>query len=263
MSTSQDVAPNHKVVSPVEWLDARRALLDEEKAFMQKQDQFRARQRELPWIEVTRRYTFDAPEGKVSLADLFGGNSQLFVKHFMLAPEQKTQCVGCSLEVDHVAGLLEHFEHHDVSYVSIARAPIDEIEAVRARMGWRFRWVSSFHSDFNYDFHVSFRPDELAAGTAMYNFKIGNPGMTDLSGNSIFYKDGQGRIFHTYSTFGRGGEQFLGIYSYFDLVPHGRQENGPTHSLPDWARLHNLYGKGGEVDEHGAFKFPDRECGCH
>jgi predicted dithiol-disulfide oxidoreductase (DUF899 family) len=264
MSIGKDVTRDHKIVSPEEWLAARRTLLEEEKAFVRRQDDFRTRQRELPWVEVNKSYVFDAPEGKVSLAGLFDEKSQLFVKHFMLAPGQKTQCVGCSLEVDHVAGLIEHLENHDISYVSIARAPIEEIEAVKAAMDWRFRWVSSFHNDFNYDFHVSFRPQDIAAGTAMYNFKVGDPGMEDLSGNSIFYKDDGGRIFHTYSTSGRGGEQFLGIYSFLDLVPHGRQENGPRHSLPDWARLHNMYGKGGEVNESGAYKFPSGgHCGCH
>jgi predicted dithiol-disulfide oxidoreductase (DUF899 family) len=261
-ATKESVA-HHEVASAEEWLKARKALLEKEKAYVRKQDEFRAEQRALPWVRIEKEYVFDGPEGKVSLADLFRGKSQLFVKHFMLAPGQKTQCVGCSLEVDHVAGLLEHIENHDISYVSIARAPIEEIEAVRKRMGWRFFWVSSYHSDFNYDFHVSFKPEDMAAGRAVHNYAAGNPGMTDLSGDSVFYKTESGDIHHTYSTFGRGGEQFLGIFSFLDIVPKGREENGPAHSLPDWARLRNMYGKGGEVDGQGAFEPPGSDCGCH
>ena len=133
-------------------------------------------------------------------------------------------------------GLLDYLDHHDVAYVAVARAPIDQIEAVRTRMGWRFPWVSASKSEFNYDFHVSFRPEELAAGRAFYNFREFDPkGYADLSGNSVFYKDASGAIYHTYGTFGRGGEQFLGIYGILDVLPKGREEYGPTHSLPDWA----------------------------
>jgi predicted dithiol-disulfide oxidoreductase (DUF899 family) len=160
-----------------------------------------------------------------------------------------------------VDGLLEYFEHHDMSYVAVARAPIDEIEAVRKKMGWKFRWVSSSKSDFNYDFHVSFRPEEVKAHEAIYNFRKFDPkGSEELSGNSIFYRDDKGQVFHTYSTVGRGGEQFLGIYGFFDLLPKGREEYGPTHSLPDWASfktrdIHNMQGR-----SNGGKEIP--ECGC-
>ena len=187
----------------------------------------------------------------------------LFVKHFMMGPGQKQQCVGCSLEVDHVEGILDHLENHDVSYAAVARAPIDEIEAVRKRMDWHFPWVSSYNNDFNYDFNVSFKPEDMAAGAAVYNYRQGNPGMEDLSGDSIFYKDDSGHIFHTYSTFGRGGEEFLGIYRFFDLMPKGRDENGPHHSLADWARPHNMYGKGGMVEATGRYHSPGCACAVH
>jgi predicted dithiol-disulfide oxidoreductase (DUF899 family) len=246
----QKMLSDHPVVSAPEWLKARRALLDEEKKESRRRDEFHKRQRALPWVKIDKPYAFTTPEGDVSLSDLFGKHSQLFVKHFMMGPHQDWQCPGCTLEVAHVDGLLEYFDHHDMSYVAVARAPINEIEAVRKKMGWNFKWVSCSKSDFNYDFHSSFRPEEVEAGKAMYNFHELDPkGSKDLSGNSIFYKDEHGNIFHTYSTFGRGGEQFLGIYNFFDLLPKGREENGPTHSLPDWASfktqdIHNMDSSG-------------------
>ena len=251
---------SHRIVSREDWLKERTALLTKEKAFTKLRDQIGAETRALPWVKIEKEYVFDTPTGKITLAQLFDGRSQLFIKHFMMGPGQTEQCVGCSLEVDHLEGILEHLENHDVSYAAVARAPIAEIEAVRHRMGWRFKWVSSFASDFNYDFNVSFRPDDMAAGRAYYNWAYGNPGMEDLSGDSIFFKDEAGQIFHTYSVFGRGGEDFLGIYRFFDLMPKGREENGPYHSLTDWARPRNLYGKGGTVEGNG--RFHNSSCGC-
>ena len=232
----------HPVVGREEWNEARLALMKREKQLMKLNDELTAEKRALPWVKVEKQYFFNSRKGKVSLSDLFEGRSQLFVKHFMMGPQQDWQCPGCSLEVDHVAQLLEHFEHHDMSYVAMARAPLDEIEMVRKKMNWHFNWVSSDQSDFNYDFHVSFRPEQIAAGKAIYNFTEFNPGETaDLSGDSVFYKNANGEIFHTYGTFGRGGEQFLGIYAFFDVLPKGREEYGPTHALPDWAKLHDAY----------------------
>ena len=228
----------HEVVSKEEWLRRRIELLQEEKKESVQHDALSERKRSLPWVEVDKHYVFTGPEGDLSLAELFGNHTQLFIKHFMMGPNQDWQCPGCTLEVSHVDGLLPYFEHHDVSYVAVAHAPIAEIEAVRCKMNWKFRWVSSYKSDFNYDFHVSFRPEERERHKAIYNFREFDPKNTeDLSGNSVFYKDQDGRIFHTYSTFGRGGEQFLGIYGFFDVLPKGREENGPTHSLPDWAEF--------------------------
>ena len=192
----------------------------------------------------------------------------LFVKHFMMGPGQiggglyvnGGQCVGCSFEVDHVEGILVHLENHDVTYVAVARAPIEEIEVVRKRMGWRFRWVSSYNSDFNYDFNVSFRPEEVATHGAYYNYRYTDPGLEDLSGDSIFFKDDSGQIFHTYSTYGRGGEEFLGAYRFLDVTPKGRNENGPYHSLADWVRLRSMYGKGGIVEGNGRYHAPSCSC---
>src|SRR5918996_553573 len=224
-----EVLSDHEVVSREEWLVARRDLLKREKELTRLRDQLAAERRALPWVTIEKKYIFDAPEGEITLAELFDGRSQLFIKHFMLGPGQKTQCVGCSLEVDHIDGILPHLENHDVSYVAVARAPIEEIEAVRKRMGWKFRWVSSYHSDFNYDFNVSFTPEQVASGRALYNFQQAPEwaaGIEDLSGDSVFYKDELGQIFHTYSTYGRGGEQFLGVYGYLDVTPKGRNEIG-------------------------------------
>lgn len=240
----------HPVVSRDEWLKARVALLEREKAFTRLKDELAAARRELPWVEVDKAYVFDGPEGPVSLAELFRGRSQLFVKHFMMAPGQKSPCIGCSFEVDHLAGILVHLEHHDVSYVAVARAPIEEIEAVRRRMGWTFPFVSSFRSDFNVDFQVSFTPAQMDAGKAIYNYREVAPDMADYSGNSVFLKGEDGRIYHTYSTFGRGGEQFLGAYGFLDVMPKGRDEQGPHHSLGDWVQLYDAYGQA-----HAA-------CGC-
>jgi predicted dithiol-disulfide oxidoreductase (DUF899 family) len=253
----------HAVVSREEWLKVRLALLEKEKQLTRLRDQLAAERRALPWVRVTKPYVFDAPEGRVTLAELFAGRSQLFVKHFMLGPGNRPLCVGCALEVDHLDGILVHLENHDVSYVAVARAPVAEIEAVRQRMGWRFRWVSSAGSDFNYDFNVSFTPQELTSGRAQYNYRQTDPGIEDLSGDSVFLKDASGQIFHTYSTFGRGGEEFLGIYRFLDVTPKGREECGPNHALTDWARPHDMYGSGGSVEPNGRFHPVGCGCGAH
>jgi predicted dithiol-disulfide oxidoreductase (DUF899 family) len=244
------------VVSREEWLEARRALLVREREMTRLRDAIAAERMALPRVLVEKAYVFDGPQGSVTLADLFQGRSQLFIKHFMMGPGATHQCVGCSLEVDHMAGLLPHLENHDVSYAVVARAPIAEIEAVRGRMGWQFLWVSSWKNDFNYDFGVSFRPEDVATGRAIYNFGLAPDWaaeMGDLSGNSAFYKDEAGRIYHTYSAYSRGGEEVLGIYGILDMMPKGRNEAGPHHSLADWARPHNMYGKGGYVEGNGRF----------
>lgn len=267
---TQAMAPNgidslneHEIVSREEWLIARKDLLRREKEMTRLRDQLSAARRALPWVKIEKEYVFEAPEGKVTLAELFDGRSQLFIKHFMMGPGQTTQCVGCSLEVDHLDGLLIHLENHDVTYAVVARAPIDEIEAVRKQMAWRFRWVSSYGSDFNYDFNVSFTPEQIAAGRAFYNYEHQNPGLEDLSGDSVFFKDEAGQIFHTYSTFGRGGEDFLGIYRYLDVTPKGRDERGPYRSLTDWARPRNMYGSGGIVEANGRYHQPTCACRAH
>ena len=254
---------NNKIVSRSDWIEPRKQLLKKEKEFTRLRDQLAAERRALPWMKIEKEYVFDAPEGKVTLADLFDGRSQLFIKHFMMAPSQVTQCVGCSLEVDHIEGVLVHLQNHDVTYAVVARAPIEEIEAVRKRMGWRFKWVSSYNTDFNYDFNVSFTPEQIAAGRAFYNYEYVDPGLEDRSGDSVFFKDGSGQIFHTYSTFGRGGEEFLGTYRYLDATPKGRDEHSPYHNLADWVRPRNMYGRGGMVEGSGRYHQSGCACSVH
>jgi predicted dithiol-disulfide oxidoreductase (DUF899 family) len=259
-SEKPDRLSDHEIVSRDEWLAARKDLLKREKELTRLRDQLSVERRALPWVKIEKDYVFDAPEGKVTLADLFEGRSQLFIKHFMMAPGQVTQCVGCSLEVDHLEGILVHLRNHDVSYAAVARAPIEEIEIVRKRMGWKFPWVSSYHSDFNYDFNVSFTREQIASGRALYNYPQAPEWaaeLEDLSGDSVSFKDESGQIFHTYSTFGRGGEEFLGIYRFLDVMPKGRDENGPNHTLTDWARPRNMYGKGGTVEANGRYHQSD------
>jgi predicted dithiol-disulfide oxidoreductase (DUF899 family) len=237
----------HKhVVSRDEWLAARKQLLIKEKELTRLRDQINADRHALPWVKVEKPYVFDGPNGRQTLADLFDGRSQLIIKHFMLGPEWEDGCVGCSFELDHVEGALVHLEHHDVSYAVVSRAPLPKIEAFKKRMGWRIKWVSSYGSDFNYDFHVSFQDAEVALGKAYYNYEVRDVGIDELSGRSVFYKDTAGDIFHTYSSYGRGGEMFLRTYHFLDITPKGRDEtiNG---NLTDWVRHHDKYEEGNET----------------
>lgn len=253
----------HEIVSRDRWLEARKVLLAEEKEMTRLRDRIAEKRRALPWVQLKKVYVFDTPNGHKSLSDLFEDRSQLIVKHFMLAPGQADPCVGCSFEVDHIDGVLAHIEHHDVSYVAVARAPLAEIEAVKKRMDWRFRWVSSFGSDFNYDFGVSFTPEQVAAGTAFYNYRETDVPLEDLSGLSVFYKDERGAIYHTYSAFGRGGEEVLGAYMYLDLTPKGRNENGPNFDLTDWVRHRDRYGAEGRVNATGRWEPAGKTDCCH
>jgi predicted dithiol-disulfide oxidoreductase (DUF899 family) len=252
-----------QIASREEWLRARNAHHAKEKALTRARDALSAERRALPWVRIDKQYVFDGPQGKVTLAELFDGRSQLFIKHFMMGPGQAHHCVGCFFEVDHIEGVLVHLKNHDVTYAAVARAPISEIEAVRRRMGWKFPFVSSFASSFNYDFNVYFTPEQLATRSAFYNFRQTDAGMADLSGNSVFYKDEDGQIFHTFSSFGRGGEAFLGTYGILDMMPKGRNEIGPHHSLADWVRPHDMYGQGGTVEPIGRYHSSNCGCGVH
>jgi predicted dithiol-disulfide oxidoreductase (DUF899 family) len=249
----------HQIVTKSEWIEARRALLAQEKELTRLRDRLAEEQRALPWVKIEKSYIFDGPEGKVTLAELFDGCSQLFLKHFMMGPGAQTQCVGCSLQVDHIEGILAHLNNHDLTYAVVGRAPIEEIEAVRKRMDWKFPWVSSYHSDFNYDLDVSFTPEQVASGRAIYNFGPAPEwaaGIEDLSGQSVFFKDDDGKVYLTYASFGRGGEEFLGVYRILDVMPKGRQEDGPYSSLADWVRPRNKYDKGGTVEANGRYHDP-------
>lgn len=229
------------VVSREEWLAARKALLAKEKELTRARDRIAAERRALPWVRIDKTYVFDGPDGKVTLADLFAGRSQLIVQHFMFAPDWDEGCVGCSFGADHVGGALVHLEHHDVSFAAVSRAPLAKIEAFSKRMGWDFPWVSSGDNDFNYDFNVSFTEEELATGKVYYNYALIDASITDLPGMSVFFKDANGDIFHTYSSFARGSEELLTTYVLLDATPKGRNETGPNHDLTDWVRHHDKY----------------------
>ncbi len=241
----------HQVVTRDQWLAARTALLAKEKDFTRLRDRLSAERRALPWIKVEKEYFFDGPDGRETLADLFGGRSQLIVKHFMLGPGWGEGCVGCSFEVDHVDGVLVHLAQRDVGYVAVSRAPLSEIEPFRKRVGWHLKWMSSYENDFNYDFGVSFTPEQIAAGDACYNYASGKVPIDEMSGRSVFYRDANGDVFHTYSSYGRGGEDFLGTYRLLDIVPKGRDETGPRGNLSDWVRHHDRYGAAGAVAPTG------------
>jgi predicted dithiol-disulfide oxidoreductase (DUF899 family) len=258
MNALASVSP-HKFVSQDEWLAARRDLLHEEKRLTKQQQRVAAARRELPWMKVTKEYVFDTPRGKVRFADLFAGRSQLIIKHNMLNPKHDV-CVGCSIEMDSIEGARMHLEHHDVSIVAVSRAPLAQIQAAQQRMGWTTPWVSSYDSDFNYDFHVSFRPEDIARGQAFYNYEVTPIPIEDLSGFSVFYKDANGDIFHTYGTFGRGAEYVMTAYVFLDMTPKGRNE-GPRGNLTDWVRPHDRYDVPGRVDPIGQL-VAEESC-CH
>lgn len=232
--------PSHKVVSREEWLEARRAHLAKEKDFTRLRDEVSRQRRELPWVRVEKRYVFDGPGGKETLADLFGGRSQLIVYHFMFGPGWEQGCPSCSFLSDHIDGALVHLAHRDVTLVAVSRAPLSQIEAFKKRMGWRFKWVSSSESDFNYDYHVSFTKEEMAKGKVYYNYDLGEFDGEEAPGTSVFYKDGTGAIFHTYSSYARGLDMLVGAYNYLDLVPKGRDEAELPWTMA-WVRHHDRY----------------------
>jgi predicted dithiol-disulfide oxidoreductase (DUF899 family) len=253
---------HHPIASREDWLVARKDLLRKEKELTRRHDDVSAERRALPWVKVAKEYTFAAPEGQVTLADLFGGHKQLIVHHFMFGPGWKEGCVGCSFNSDHADGAIVHLENHGVSFVRVSRAPLPEILAFNRRMGWHARWVSSHGGDFNFDFHVSFSEQDRARGKVEYNYAESEFSSEESAGLSVFYKDEAGSIFHTYSTYGRGDEGVLGTYFYLDLTPEGRNEHGPHHNLADWVRHHDRYGAGGYVDPTGRYVAPKEASTC-
>ena len=237
MTTTEPQMTNHNVVSRAEWLEVRRQHLLEEKRLTRELDQLRRQRCELPWVRVEKEYVFDTPVGKQTLADLFDGRSQLIVYHFMFGPGWKEGCDGCSFLADHFDGVNLHLPHHDVTLLAVSRAPLAEFEPFRHRMGWRFRWVSSHGSDFNYDYDVSYTDEQVAAGETYYNYKKIETRGGEHHGISVFYKDDAGDIFHTYSSYARGGDLLLGTHNFLDLTPKGRNEEGPM----SWVRHHDRY----------------------
>lgn len=253
----------HTVVSEEAWIAAHKAHLAKEKAFTRMRDELAEARRALPWRKVEKTYVFESELGPCTLSDLFDGRSQLFVKHFMFGPDWADGCVGCSFEADHIGGALVHLQHHDVSYVAVSRAPIAKIAAFKQRMGWQFPWVSSYDSDFNFDFHVTASEEEKARGTVHYNFGEYPYESDEMSGDSVFYKDANGDIFHTFSAYGRGAEELLSSYVVLDFMPKGRNE-AEAGNLTDWVRHHDRYDAGGSVNAQGRY-VPDAGAGdcCH
>ena len=232
----------HKIVSHDVWLKARKAHLAKEKEFTRARDELSRQRRELPWVKVEKAYVFDTPRGKKTLAELFDGRSQLVVYHFMLGPGWEQGCKSCSFLSDHFDGAAVHLANRDVALVAVSRAPLAEIEAFKRRMGWRFKWVSSYGNDFNHDYHVSFTPEEMASGVAYYNYQKQGFGSEEAPGASVFYRDGAGHIFHTYSAYGRGLDILIGAYNFLDLVPKGRDEEELDFTMA-WVRHHDRYGQ--------------------
>jgi predicted dithiol-disulfide oxidoreductase (DUF899 family) len=237
----------HPVVSQSEWLTARKALLAREKQLPRLHDEIARARRELPWVRVDKQYTFEGPEGRETLAELFGRRSQLLAYHFMFGPTWQEGCPSCSLVADHLDGTLPHLAARDVQLVVVSRAPYENLAAFRQRMGWRFKWVSSFGSDFNRDFHVSFSPEERAAGKVEYNYTQTEFPSEEAPGASAFYKDDAGRVYHTYSTYARGVEPLVTTYMLLDLAPKGRNEDDLAFSM-EWVRHHDRYAGGGFAD---------------
>jgi predicted dithiol-disulfide oxidoreductase (DUF899 family) len=233
--------PQRRIVSQEEWLAARRQLLVKEKKFTRERDALAAERRALPWVKVEKNYLFDTPTGEKALAELFEGRSQLLVYHLMFAPDWDAACLGCSFVSDHLDGAVHHLANRDVTLVAVSRAPIAKFAPFKQRMGWRFKWYSSFCTDFNRDFHVSFSKDEMAAGEMFYNYKMQNYPMEEGHGLSAFCKDAAGNVFHTYSTYGRGVESFINAYNLLDLAPKGRDEQDQKPMPMAWVRHHDKY----------------------
>ena len=228
-----------EIVPETEWLVAREDLLTREKEFTRQRDSLNAARRALPMVKIEKSYAFDGPNGKETLAELFDGRSQLIVYHFMFAPGWEEGCRACSLLADHFDGANWHLPQRDVTLVAVSRAPLADITSYKKRMGWRFKWVSSHGSDFNYDYRVSFTEAQEKKNEIYYNYTTKEFQMEELPGLSVFYQDETGDVFHTYSTYARGLDLLVGAYNFLDLVPKGRDEN--PDSTMDWVKRHDKY----------------------
>lgn len=243
MAAATSKPETSKVVPQADWLAARKDLLKKEKEFTRLRDELSRQRLQLPWERVEKRYVFDGPKGKETLADFFAGKSQLIVYHFMFGPGWKEGCPSCSYLADHFDGAAVHLAQRDSNLVVISRAPLPEIEAFKKRMGWQFKWVSSFGNDFNFDYHVSFSKEDKGQGKVYYNYAMMDFPSEEAPGTSVFYKNDAGEIFHTYSSYARGLDILIGTYNFLDLTPKGRDEDGLSHSMA-WVRHHDRYGDG-------------------
>ncbi|MEJ2084392.1 MAG: thioredoxin family protein [Acidobacteriota bacterium] len=240
---------DHHVVSRDEWLQARKRLLLKEKEFTHQRDQLSQAQRALPWERVDKEYLFDGTEGRQTLSELFDGRSQLIVYHFMFDPAWEEGCKSCSFLADHYQPAIVHLAHRDVTLVTVSRAPLEKLESFSKRMGWSFKWVSSLASDFNRDYFVTFTPQELESGQAYYNYAEGSFSVAEAPGLSVFYKDDDGVVYHTYSAYSRGLDVFIGTYHLLDIVPKGRDEAKLSYGM-EWVRHHDRYDDDTFVDPY-------------
>src|ERR1700682_3825137 len=231
---------NHPVVSHKDWLSARTAFLAKEKEFTRLRDELSRQRRMLPWERVDKPYVFDGPNGKETLAELFEKRRQLVVYHFMFSPEWDAGCKHCSFWADNFNGIIAHLNQRDVTMIAVSRAPLATLERFKKRMGWSFKWVSSLHNEFNYDYQASFTPEEIERGAAFYNYSKRDVGGADREGISVFYKDQGGAVFHSYSCHARGIDMMNAAYHYLDLVPKGRDAD-ELESPQDWVRHHDRY----------------------
>lgn len=254
MATTTAAVNQKKVVSHDEWVAARKQFLSKEKEFTRQRDELSRQRRELPWERVEKPYDFQGPQGKLTLADLFDGRGQLVIYHFMLGPGWAEGCPSCSYISDHFDGMAIHLANRDVTLVVVSHAPIAEIEAFKKRMEWRFRWISSFGSDFNYDYQVSASPEEANKDKVYYNYEMMSFPSQERPGLSVFSKDADG-IYHTYSTYARGLDILVGAYNFLDLVPKGRDEAGLRHTMA-WVRHHDKYSEGYFVDATAEWEHP-------
>lgn len=234
---STETKPKHQVVSQAEWIAASQAHLKKEKEFTRAREALSAERRALPWVEVENDYVFEGNDGPVRLSELFDGKSQLIVYHMMYAPGWDEGCAGCSFVSDHFDAARQHFEHHDIALAAVSRAPLAEFQAFKKRMGWNFRWVSSSANEFNYDFGASFRREDLDKGPVFFNFKEQKLNGQEQPGLTVFYKDEEGKIYRTYSSYERGLDILIGAYNFIDLTPLGRNETGPM----SWMNFHDRY----------------------
>jgi predicted dithiol-disulfide oxidoreductase (DUF899 family) len=232
------VSDSHRIVSRSEWIAARQEFLAKEKEFTRLRDELTELRRALPWEGVTEEYAFDGANGRQTLPELFEGRSQLIVYHFMFHPDDDAGCPHCSLRADGFDGIPVHLNQRDVTFVVVSRAPYSKLAAYQKRMGWRFNWVSSGESRFNFDYGVSFSPEEMAVKQAFFNYRMQFPGRSEREGHSVFYKNAKGAVFHSYSCYDRGNEMLANHYHYLDIVPKGRDEGGRG---PFWVRRHDQY----------------------
>jgi predicted dithiol-disulfide oxidoreductase (DUF899 family) len=261
MKMATTAVVDRKVVSHAEWLAARKAFLKKEKEFTRLRDELSKQRRELPWERVEKKYVFDGPTGKESLADLFAGRSQLLVYHFMLGPDWVEGCPSCSFLADHFDGAIPHLNARNVTFLAVSRAPLSQIQAFQKRMGWKFKWVSSNGTDFNFDYKVSFTPEDIEKGAANYNYDTIPFRLEEGPGLSAFYKEEAGTVYHTYSTFARGLDMNIGAYHFLDLAPKGRDEEDLAFSMA-WVKHHDKYTGHDVIDTKRGYVPPAKVHDC-